>query len=958
VAEHPFAQQFVGRAQELATFERAVANARSGVPSVLLVGGDAGIGKSRLITEAARQAAVDLHLGRCMCLGGDEIALAPLADLLRQLRRSAPDQLTGTAASPLGRWLRPDGDASANAPASALFASALELIGGLAATDALVVGFEDLHWADVATWDLFEFLARNLVDDHVVLVGSYRADQTNGHTEQRRRLAELARLPTAHRIHLVGFDRTEVATCVAALLGEPAPPTVVDQVLARGGGNAFFTEQLVAAHLAGEAIPVVLSDLIAADIAGLDDASRHVLAAIATVGREADHPLLGAIAELDDHEIEAAVRAAVDARILVVDADAYRFRHALIGEVVYDDLLPPQRARLHRRIADALQERSGEVVARADTASELAFHLDRAGDHEGAFAALLDAADAAQAVAPGTALVHLERAFELWDRAGASAADARRSDRMWQAADLASGTIGNERAVDLAEAAFREGPPPQGEAFGHERLGRFLWASGRLEEARAQFEQAASMLTDDDDPAGAPVYAGLAQAALLSDRCAEAESWCARVFDLVEAPDADRPAWVMARRVLGVLRSQLGDPDVGVVLCRESFTEAPNAQTRALASLYLCTVLLDAARHREAINAALDAVAEGHLSGLDHSYGGYLDALAAKGLTTLGRWSEAEALLERHTAYHTLPVGVLQVACTRALLAARRGDSELARTCLEVALAQPVDGWHETVRDAAVAEIHVSLGEWADAATAAEHGWDSTAVTRVLWSARFAMLTAEAAVESALDQIARHESVDAATIVAHLQGRLDAVTAAAAPLPPSVETAARLAHATACLTLLTTPDADAWAEAARRWDDSGDRWQTAVARLHEASAAATAGTASRASEALQEAHQIASELGAAPLLTQVMAVSRRTRLSVEAPTRITLDEPSTERLGLTSRENEVLALVASGRTNRQIGEELFVSAKTASVHVSNILRKLGVTSRVDAAAVAQRLGVA
>ena len=949
---------------ELATLARAIANARSGVPSVVLVGGDAGIGKSTLVAETAHQENVDVYLGRCMHLGGEAIALAPLADLLRQIRRSTPEGMNDPASTQLARWLKPDASASPDAsPMGGLFAPVLELIGGLAGDDALIVGFEDLHWADVATWDLFEFLARNLVDEHVVLVGTYRANETSIHADQRRRLAELSRLPTAHRIHLGGLDRDDVMARVTALIGKPAPFDLVDQVLLRGEGNPFFTEELVAAHLAGEAIPAVLSDLIAADIDGLDDETRHALAAIAVVGRDTNHQLLARIADLDGDALETAVRAGIDAQILAMEpqTSAYRFRHALIGEVVYDDLLPPQRARLHRRIADALKEQPDDVLARADKASELAFHLDRAGDSEAAFAALLNAADAAEAVAPGIAVAHLERAFELWDAAGASAASVRRSDRMWQAADLASGSLGNERAAEMAQAAFEAGPPPQGEAFGHERLGRFLWASGRLEEARAQFEHAASMLSVDNDPAGAPVYAGLAQAELLADHHAEAERWCTRVFELVATPEADRPAWVMARRVLGVLRSQLGDPEDGVALCQESFAEAPNAQTRALATLYLGTVLLDAARNREAINAALDAVAEGRLAGLDYSYGGYLDALAAKGLTALGRWSEAEALLERHATYDTLPVGVLQVACTRALLAARQGDGDRARTFLADALAQPVDGWHQTVRDAAVAEVHLSLGEWTDAAAAAEHGWGSTAVTTVLWSTRFAALTIEAAVEMALDQLAGQEPVNVPTMVAHLQDRLDTVTAAAATATaagPSVGTAAQLAHARASLTRLTTPDADAWAEAVQRWSDCGDRWRTAVARLHEADAAAAAGETARASASLQEAHLLASELGAAPLVAQIAAVSRRTRLSVEAPKRVSIDQTSTERLGLTTREAEVLGLVAIGHTNRQIGEELFVSEKTASVHVSNILRKLGVTSRVDAAAVAQRLGVA
>jgi DNA-binding NarL/FixJ family response regulator len=175
---------------------------------------------------------------------------------------------------------------------------------------------------------------------------------------------------------------------------------------------------------------------------------------------------------------------------------------------------------------------------------------------------------------------------------------------------------------------------------------------------------------------------------------------------------------------------------------------------------------------------------------------------------------------------------------------------------------------------------------------------------------------------------------------------------------PALDAAAHLAHATASLTRLTGPDPDAWAEAARRWSALGDRWALARARLREAEAAASAGAAARAAASLREAHQIASELGATTILQDVDAVSRRTRISVTAPARVALDDTSVARLGLTAREAEVLALVAAGRTNREIGEELFVSDKTASVHVSNILRKLGVTTRVDAAAVAQRLGLA
>ena len=145
--------------------------------------------------------------------------------------------------------------------------------------------------------------------------------------------------------------------------------------------------------------------------------------------------------------------------------------------------------------------------------------------------------------------------------------------------------------------------------------------------------------------------------------------------------------------------------------------------------------------------------------------------------------------------------------------------------------------------------------------------------------------------------------------------------------------------------------------AADRWERLADPFWTATARLHEAEAAAASGATARAAEALHRAHQLALGLGALPLLAKIEAVSRRTRLSLDAPEPAVLDGAAIDHLGLTPREAEVLALVAAGQTNRQISERLYVSEKTASVHVSNILRKLGVNSRVDAAAIAQRLGV-
>ena len=951
----------MGRGAELVRFERVIGDARMGVPSVVLVGGDAGIGKTTIVREGAARAGVTCYMGRSPHVGGDTIPLGPLADVVRQIRRSRPDLLDVPDLAPLQHWFTPGitDRAPAESPQRGLFAAVLELITHLASEDAVMVGFEDLHWADSVTWDLFDYLARNLIDERAVLVGTFRGNEVGIRPTQRRRLAELSQLPAAQRMQLEGLDRNEVAARISTLIGGPARTDFVDQVVRRGQGNPFFTRELVAAHLAGESIPIVLSDLISAEIAALDADARGVLEAVATIGRETSHELLLAVAVQTEREVEAALRTVIDARLLVVDNDAYRFRHPLLSEVVYADLLPPQRVRLHRRLAEALQQQPPAMLRRADCAGELAFHLDRSGDEGAAFVALLAAADAAEAVAPGAAFGHLERAFELWEAIGEGSSFADRGDRLWQAAEIATSTVGNTRAVELARAAFDFGPPSLGAAWGHERLGRYLWASGQVDESRAEFEQAAALLSGDEGAEAALVFAGLGQAELMSGQYASAERWCAKVFDVVAGHGDHQAAWVMARRVLGIARSNQGDPDDAVRLCRESVAAATSAQPLALATVYLCVALIDAGHYLEAANTALDAVAEGHRTGLDQGFGCYFDSLAAEALTRLGRWAEAETVLARQPIAGTFPPGLLRATRARAMLVSMWRSTDQSLGQLAEAQAQPVDGWHQTVLDATAADVQLALGNWAEAEQAAERGWEATGNTSALWAARFAMLSVAATVERTLDEQARRETIDLERTIAGLQERIDAARSIAevGVRGPQRDAAAHLAHATASLTRLTGHDAEAWAEAAARWADLGDRWATATALVREAEAAAGAGSADRAAASLRRAHSTASELGAAPLLAEIDAVSRRTRISIEAPTRVTLDATAAQRLGLTPREAEVLALVSAGRTNRQIGDELFVSDKTASVHVSNILRKLGVKTRVDAAAVAQRLDI-
>jgi DNA-binding CsgD family transcriptional regulator/tetratricopeptide (TPR) repeat protein len=949
----PGKNEIVGRDAELALLQHAIDAAADGSPSVVLLAGDAGIGKSTLLAESARRAQVTAYVGRCVHVGGDALALAPLVDLLRQVQRRPPaDGAEMPAMRALAAALQP----GAGVPEQGnVLALVLDLVAELGAAGPVLVGVEDLHWGDAASWDVFEHLARNLVDEPIVLVGTYRPDDIARQPALRRRLAELSRLSTVQRVALGGLDRHAIALHAAAVLGIPAPPSLVDELLRRGNGNPFFTEELVAAHLAGETIPALLSELLEADVAALDAEGRHVLGAVAAVGRDTDAALLARVVDLDETACEAAVRAALDARLLVVDpgTDAYRVRHPLIGEVAYAALLPSERRRLHRSIADTLRDDPTLALTATDAAGELAFHLDRAGDPAGAFEASLIAADAAEMVAPATCLAHLERAFALWDVHATGDRAAEHIDRLWRAADIATATVGNLRAFELATQAMTLGPPPQGAAWAHERLGRYLWGIGDIERSAKAYAEAAALATADEGSDAPSAYAGLAQADLMFCRFDEAERWARRALDRVD--EHDRATWSMASRVLGVLEVVHGSTTEGLARCRAAVVAADAPHRRALATTYLAVALLDAGRTEEAVTVALDGAADAQRAGFESSFATYLSGAAAHGLLRLGRWNEADAVLAPMTAVDAMPVGAIQLGSSSAVLAARRGHAALAREHAARLASVPSDPWHDAVVRAAMVEVHLAARAWGAAADVATAALADDGARGVRWAPRFTMAMMVAATEQVLDAVARREPVDVEARAAELRGLVDRAREGLGAT--STVAAAELAYAMATLTRLADPDPDAWSRAADAADALGDPWLAASARVHEADAAARAGEAARAVDALRSAHEIATRLGARPMLDDIDALARRARITVAATPAPVLDVLGLARLGLTPREAEVLALVAAGRTNREVGAELYVSEKTASVHVSNILRKLGVTSRVDAAAVAQRLGI-
>jgi DNA-binding NarL/FixJ family response regulator len=412
----------------------------------------------------------------------------------------------------------------------------------------------------------------------------------------------------------------------------------------------------------------------------------------------------------------------------------------------------------------------------------------------------------------------------------------------------------------------------------------------------------------------------------------------------------------MALRVLGVLDAQRVRFDDAVEHCRMSLEIATEPHWRALSSAYLALTLLDLGRTEESITVALDGAADAQRAGFESSFACYLWGVAAHGCIRRARWDTAHAALALAAGIEARPVAAIQLDAAAATLAARRGDATGARHHGDRLASHPSDPWHHAVIAAATIEVHLAARDWDQAADIAARALDPPAGTDARSPALFAAQLAIAVVERTLDTIARGGDIDPGAVDRDLRRRLDAVRSLPGAAGPIAEL--QLATAEAHITRLEHMHPDVFARVAGAADEVDDLWTAATMRLHEADAAAAQGAAARAADALRRAHQTATRLDARPLLADIEALSRRARINLDVTAVTTLVADDITRLGLTPREGEVLALVAAGRTNREIGTELYVSEKTASVHVSNILRKLGVTSRVEAAAVAQRLGVA
>jgi predicted ATPase len=475
---------------------------------VVLVVGEAGIGKSRLISELAGRAAgegVVVLSGECLPLGDVELPYAPLLAALRTLEdEHEPGAVDAGSFEGFGSAMADSSMAQDGGPSPlsvessqrAVFDRLLAPLQSIARARTLLLVIEDFQWADRSTRDFVSFLVRAARHERIALVISYRSDALDRGHPLRPFLVELERSGRASRIELARFTRAELQEQVAAILDALPPAALVDRLLERSDGNPFFTEELLAwSQNAAAPLPESFREMLLARVHEHRPGVRQVLQIAAAAGRTIDHAVLAAVWDLPEDSLDQALREAVEGHLLTHDpsADDYSFRHALLREAIYADLLPGERRKRHLALARAL---TSEPAARPTEPAELAHHWRAAGELPAAVEASLAAAAAAEELyAMGDAWLHYERALEIWDRAADVTArlPLTRLEVMRRAGEAALRTGEAARAVELARdviAQIDERATPALAAVAHERLGRYLWTAGLDHEAVPEYRRA------------------------------------------------------------------------------------------------------------------------------------------------------------------------------------------------------------------------------------------------------------------------------------------------------------------------------------------------------------------------------------------------------------------------------------------------------------------------------------
>jgi DNA-binding CsgD family transcriptional regulator len=976
----PTPRPLLGRARELDQLADLV-GLRSGPPGragAVVVAGDAGVGKTRLLTELvenARAAGWRALVGHCLDFGDSALPYLPFSELFGRLAADDPESAEAlTAQHPALAHLLPGrrllsgadgGERQVNLDRSDLFDAVHAAVGALAAGGPVLVVVEDVHWADRSTRDLLTFLLTRGFREQVVVVASYRSDDLHRRHPLRATAAQWARIAGVQRLQVDPLPDPDVRRLVQALVPGPLTEGDLHAIVTRAEGNAFFAEELVSATEArsGSGVPVDLSDLLLVRLDRLDDAARQVVRAASCAGRQVSHALLAAVMDLDDDALETALRTAVEQNVLTrVGQDSYAFRHALLAEAVHDDLLPGERVRLHASYVAAL---SGNRVD--GTAAELARHARAAHDHDIAVRASVQAGDEAMRVGgPDEAAQSYETALELTaDGRGAGLVDQVALVSSTVEALLASGQP--ERAAALVAGQLARAAP---DLSPHDR-GQLLAA---LASASLSFDGSLDPLGTTtealrvvpDEPT--PLRARLLELHARSNAQHGFEEEASRLATeaLALARRLELPALVTsATTTLAGIDERTGDPDTAERALVEVVATA-QAEGNSLAELRGRYLLAGLAHERGDLRAAREAFHAGStLAGrVGRPWAPYgFDARLMEAVVAYehGDWDATLALTELD-GQAPPPIPEANLLAVRALVLVGRGDPGAERLLLQLRPSWRLDGLVGINAGAAEIDWYAARGDLPAAVASFDRAVELVAT---LWSQSFparirltglllgALADAAGAAPSSGHRLPGQLAARAPGLVSGVEAVLDRVRARRRPFgPEGLAWTARVRAEELRLGAHLEParvDHDelvaAWREAVEAFETMGHPYEVARSQAGLARVLGDAGEVPQARAVASAARRTAEVVGAAPLAAS---------LGPPVPDAAPVERPAG---GLTPREREILQLVAQGRSNGEVARELFISVKTVSVHVSNILAKLGAAGRTEAAAIARREGL-
>ncbi|MBW0116336.1 helix-turn-helix transcriptional regulator, partial [Pseudonocardia abyssalis] len=961
--------ELVGRRHEVSALAAALERASTGSPTGVLLSGDAGVGKSRLVAEAVARASAagfSVLTGRCLDTAEAALPYLPFTEIVGALAVRRPELVAAHGAL---RHLQPGGPPRAEPEADRslgqlrVFDAVLSVLDELTADRPALVVLEDLHWADRSSRDLVVFLLSRLDAQRLVVLATYRSDDLHRRHPLRPVLSELVRLPAVERVELEPLDAADVLALVRLLADGSLTPQLLHSVARRSEGNAFFAEELVSS--CSDGLPHSLVEVLLARVESLTPATQRLLRVASVAGRRVRHDQLAAVAGLDVDELELGLREAVHHHVLVADGhsgDDYVFRHALLREAIHHDLLPGERSRLHAAFAALLADPS--APDEPGRAAMLAHHALAAHDLPTALTASVSAAREADGQeAPAELLLHAERALELWpavpDAETVAGAPEHQLTRMaaWAASatgDPERGTALGRRALELAE---RHGDPVLTATVRVKYALRLLERSDdSYADARDAAEQAMTVF-GARPPSGdlAWCHAVLARAHYRVDEFPDAVREAERAVGVASAlPDADRFAHAAAADALVTMagcEAYSGRPEQArarLATARSLARRAGDlgAELRTYSGVGFS--LLEECRFADAAEELAEGEDRAAATGLRWSMPGLDVRVAHVAARYLGGdWDAAETAADLAGAAVPASVSARLVAAGL-LVATARGRFDVVERRYAELTARPLEGMQATVY-LGVAAAEAAL--WQDR--------PDDAVARA------------AAAQSALDAIEGYAfggiALAALGIAGLVAGAGDVEGHARRLVAHAEETARRglprgtemgpegrawLLRAHAELTRLTAPDPSAWDAVveAFAYEPAGLGYRGAYARLRRAEARLATGLAAAdVADDLRHAHRTATALRAVPLLTAVDALAARAGVTPDGKT------PAPD--VLTPRERSVLEQVAQGHTNRQVGAALFISEKTVSVHLSRVMAKLGAASRTEAVNIAYARGL-